>query len=110
MNRYDVSTLGTRIMWCKVIQYTTGLCGFVLFLYGILTLPQPVTTFTTTQANPDEVSNAYTSLVVHSQQFKIAMGGVGSFVACILCISFCRGEPVLPVPPRLEPPTEIILA
>ena len=90
-------------MWCRVIQYTTGLCGFVLFLYGILTLPQPVTTFTTTRANPDEVSNAYTSLVVNSPQFKIAMGGAATFVASILCISVCRGEPVLPVPPQLRP-------
>jgi len=84
----------------RVLQASTCLTGFGLFLYGVLNLPQPTKTIINAQQTPDQIAQAYNSTVVNSREFAMMMGGIGCFLVGIGCICVCRGgEPkeILPV-------------
>jgi len=83
----------------RILQFGTCIIGFVLFMYGILTLPQPTVAPLQKQQTAQEVQEAYSSTVLHSTQFILLMTGIGVFVAGILCIGLCRSQEVQPSAP-----------
>ena len=77
-----------------IVQGSMCITGFVLFIYGIVTLPQPVTTTLTSRADIQQLNDEYSSLVIHSRQFLLAMIGIGILAIGIVCISACRPRDV----------------
>jgi len=81
-----------------IVQGSMCITGAVLFIYGIVTLPQPVSTTLSSREDIQRLNDEYSSLVVHSRQFLLAMVGIGIFVIGILCISACQPRDVAIAP------------
>ena len=105
-------------MLYKAVQYTLCVGGLTLFLYGVTTLPQPQETRSTTRRPPEEIQNAYSSLVVNSREFSLAMAGLGVFLVGVLSVYLSQprelpiaAAPAAPAaatpPPPALPPTGV---
>ena len=93
-------------MLYKAVQYGTCIGGVILFIYGVITLPQPQQTRSTTPRSPEEIQNAYSSLVVNSVEFRMAMAGLGVFLVGVLSVYLSQPTD-LPIAPAPLPATGV---
>ena len=89
----------------SILRFGTFLGGIGVFIYGILTIPQPVQFSATSTSEISQQQQQYNSQVIHSLGFILTFVGAGITLLGLVCIRRCvREEPIKPAPPPPPPP------